>query len=181
MDKAHERALIRRCQQGDRQAMDVLLSHYEKPVYNAAYRMLGNRDDAADVTQTVFLKVFENIRSFDAAQRFFSWIYRIAMNESIDQVRQRGRVSQLDDEPAGSGDPSRAGAERDQVSHELQAVLLELNEDQRAVIVLRYFTECDYHEIGATLGIPEKTVKSRLFSARREMRRRLRRHGVLSS
>ena len=181
MDKTHESALVRRCQQGDRTAMQTLLSHYEKPVYNAAYRMLGNRDDAADVTQTVFLKVFENIGSFDVAQRFFSWIYRIAINESIDQVRQRKRLRPLDDEPAGSGDPSRDSAQNLQISSELQAVLLELSAEHRAVIVLRYFTECDYHEIGTTLGIPDKTVKSRLFSARREMRRRLRSHGVLSS
>ncbi len=74
--------------------MEVLVTDNEKPVYNAAYRMLGNRDDAADVTQSAFMKAFENIGAFDPAHRFFSWIYRITINEAIDQLKRRTRMQQ---------------------------------------------------------------------------------------
>ncbi len=160
--------------------MELLLTHYEKPVYNAALRMLGNPEDAADVTQTVFLKAFENILRYDPARRFFSWIYRIAINESIDQLKRRRHDVPLDTEPPADTPLPAESLQEQQVGDEIQAVLLELEPDLRAVIVLRYFTECDYRDIGATLGIPESTVKSRLFSARRDMRRRLQRHGILS-
>ena len=180
MDRTREQALVRRCRQGDGQAMEILLTHYEKPVYNAAFRMLGNPDDAADVTQTVFLKAFENILRYDPAYRFFSWIYRIAINESLDQLKRRRHDRPLVAEPAAETASPGESVQNLQLGDEIQAVLLELDPDLRAVIVLRYFTECDYREIGTTLGIPEKTVKSRLFSARRDMRRRLQRHGILS-
>jgi RNA polymerase sigma-70 factor (ECF subfamily) len=74
MSKPDDTKLIEQCIEGDRQAFETLLTQYEKPVFNAAYRMLNNREDASDVTQTVFLKVFENFDSFDPSRRFFSWV-----------------------------------------------------------------------------------------------------------
>ena len=83
MSSENDRELIDNCMNGDRQAIEGLLFKYEKPVYNAAYRMLNSSEDARDVTQTVFLKVIENLDSYDPRYKFFSWIYRIALNESI--------------------------------------------------------------------------------------------------
>ena len=91
MNKDRELALVKDCQRGDREAMETLVRSFDRPVYRATFRMLGNRDDAADVTQTVFLKVFENIHRFDARFRLFSWVYRIAVNEAIDQLDRRRR------------------------------------------------------------------------------------------
>ena len=181
MDKARETELVARCQRGDRKAMEVLLTQYEKPVFNAAYRMLGNADDAADITQSVFLKVFENIGQFNPAHRFFSWIYRIAVNESIDQLKRRKPTQSYDDNLAAGDDTPHAATANEQRDDQLQAALQELSPEHRAVLVLRYFTDCDYRRIGETLDIPEQTVKSRLFTARRQLRLRLRRHGVTSA
>ena len=86
MHKDEDAALVRDCKSGDRRAMSILVGQYQKPVYNAAYRILGNSDDAADATQTVFLKVFEHINDYNPKYKFFSWIYRIAINESLNQV-----------------------------------------------------------------------------------------------
>ena len=80
MHKDEDAALVDGCRRGDRRAMSRLVSHYQQPVFNAAYRILGNLDDAADATQTVFLKVFEHISDYDEKFKFFSWIYRIAVN-----------------------------------------------------------------------------------------------------
>ena len=178
MDKDREIALIRDCQHGDRKALDSLVRHFEKPVYNAAYRMLGNREEAADVTQTAFMKLFENISRFDPDYRLFSWIYRIALNEAISQLGRRKKLEPLEEPPYPDGDPLHDCLAASQLETSVQAILMELHEDHRTVIVLHYFTECSYRQIGEILALPEKTVKSRLFSARQQLKDRLQEHGI---
>ena len=181
MDKDQEKAMVTNCQNGDMKALDELVRQMQKPIFNAAYRMLGNPDEAADVTQTTFLKVFENIQRFDPQYRLFSWTYRIAMNESIDQLKRRQRTEPLTDSPASDTATPQQAAATSQLGSEVQGTLMELTEDHRAVIVLRYFSDCSYEDIGRILQVPEKTVKSRLFSARQQMKTRLHQHGVYSS
>jgi len=181
MTRDQEIAMVRDCQQGDKKALDTLVRQLQTPVYNAAYRMLGSADEAADVTQTTFLKVFENIHRFDPKYRLFSWTYRIAVNEAIDQLRRRNRLEPLKSPPISDTDQPQEMTAASQLSREVQATLLELNEDQRAVIVLHYFSDCSYHDIGHILDLPEKTVKSRLFSARQQLKNRLKQRGVFSS
>ncbi|MBT8132732.1 MAG: sigma-70 family RNA polymerase sigma factor [Gammaproteobacteria bacterium] len=161
--------------------MEDLLTEYEKPVFNAAFRMLGNSDDAADITQNVFLKAFENIRSFNPGHRFFSWIYRIAINESIDQLKRRDRAQWVDEEIIDDGPAPQKCAADSEVAEKIQSAMLSLNDNHRAVIVLHYFCECDYRQISETLDIAEKTVKSRLCSARRLLKRQLAHHGLKPS
>ncbi|MBT8135549.1 MAG: sigma-70 family RNA polymerase sigma factor [Gammaproteobacteria bacterium] len=161
--------------------MDTLVRQYERPVFNAAYRMLGNVDDAADVTQTTFIKAFEHIDSFKPRYRFFSWIYRIAVNESINQIKRRKPHESLTDAQASPSPKPDELAATSQVSEEVQMALLALQESHRSVLVLKYFTGCSYREIGEILEIPEKTVKSRLFSARQQLKDQLEQRGVLST
>ena len=181
MTRDQEIAMVRDCQQGDKKALDTLVRQLQTPVYNAAYRMLGSADEAADVTQTTFLKVFENLHNFDPKYRLFSWTYRIAVNEAVDQLRRRNRLEPLKSPPISDTDQPQEMTAASQLSREVQATLLELNEDQRAVIVLHYFSDCSYHDIGHILDLPEKTVKSRLFSARQQLKNRLKQRGVFSS
>ena len=181
MSKDRDIALLNDCKRGDRQALDSLVRRYERPVYNAAYRMLGNPDEAADVAQTVFLKAFENLDRFNPKYKFFSWIYRIAVNESINQLKKRGRTEPLAETLAANTRGPEELMESGRISSELQGVLMSIQEDHRAVIVLRHFSEYSYREIGEILQIPEKTVKSRLFSARKQMKLRLEENGVLSA
>lgn len=177
MSNDQDQALIEDCRNGDRRALGSLVRRYERPIYNAAYRMLGTADEAADVAQTTFLKAFENLHRYNPQYKFFSWIYRIAVNESINQLNRRKRLGELDDNEVASGPGPDASLDADQVSEELQEALLSLSQDHRAVIVLRHFTEISYREIGEILQIPEKTVKSRLFSARKAMKAQLERKG----
>ena len=99
MHKDRDAALVNRCKHGDRRAMSELVSCYQRPVFNAAFRILGNMDDAADTTQIVFLKVFEHLEEFDPRLRFFSWIYRIAVNESLNQAKKHRKQSSLPEDP----------------------------------------------------------------------------------
>lgn len=178
MNDSREKALLKRCRKGDRQALAELLGKYERPVYNAAYRIMGNPDDAADITQVVFLKAFENLEQYDPKYKFFSWIYRIAINESINQNKRGQRQQPLGDyEPAASGGPDD-DAEAVDLSREIQESLMELKDDYRTIVVLRHFSDFSYREISEILQIPEKTVKSRLYSARQLMKQTLQDRGV---
>lgn len=178
MDKDRETALIMACQRGDRQALDILVRHFQTPVYNAAYRMLGNVDEAADVTQTAFMKLFENIGRFDPDYRLFSWIYRIALNEAIDQLKRRRHAEPLDEAPFADSDVLQEALSTAQLGITVQAALMDLNEDHRTVIVLHYFTECSYRQIAEILELPVKTVRSRLFTARQQLKCRLQQIGL---
>jgi len=181
MHRDQENALVTECQQGNRQALGTLVNEYQKPVYNAVYRMLGNADEAADVTQTAFLKALENIDRFDPKFRFFSWIYRIGLNEAIDELKRRKRLEPMTETPAADTPRPQDQVATSQATDQVQAALMEIKEDLREVLVLRYFTECSYHQIGEILELPDKTVKSRLFSARQQLKTQLEHHGIHSA
>jgi len=170
MSKTDDRQLIERCRSGDRKAFEALLVEYEKPVFNAAYRMLNSRDDAQDVTQTVFLKVFENIDQFDPTRRFFSWIYRITLNESINWLGKTKRLEPLTYDAAFEGKGPEQEVESANVSSNVQAALMTIKSDYRSVVVLKHFLGCSYVEISQILDVPEKTVKSRLYTARQQLK-----------
>lgn len=178
MSKGRDQSLIEQCKRGDRRALEQLLGDYERPVYNAAYRIVGNPDDAADVTQAVFLKAFEHLDQYNPKFKFFSWIYRIAINESINQIKSNSRQQPLDDleiaDLRGPDDFVRAG----DLSACIQGGLMSLQEDYRTVVVLRHFSECSYRQISEILHIPEKTVKSRLYTARQLMKDILKDSGI---
>ena len=158
---------------GDVEAFGILVERYEKTLFNAAYRITGNREDAHEATQTAFVKGYDRLRTFDASHRFFSWIFRIVVNESLDIAQQRRRFVDDDacerSESAAPDDPE-AHYSAVQASERVHRLLAKLAPDHRVVLVLRYFNELSYTEMAALIGIPEKTVKSRLFSARRGLR-----------
>jgi RNA polymerase sigma-70 factor (ECF subfamily) len=168
-----DEVLVERCRSGDRAAFTALVLRYQRPIYNAAFRILGNAEDASDITQQVLLKIAERLDDYDARYKFFSWIYRIAVNESLNMLRRDGREEPFADgeEPAGleSADPEWQ-ADRAQVSERIQKALMRMKASDRAVITLRHFSECSYEEIGRILEIEVKTVKSRLFEARQRLR-----------
>jgi len=179
MGNSRDHALVLRCKRGDRKALGELITEYERPIFNAAFRILGNPDDAADVTQIVFLKVFERIDQYNPKYKFFSWIYRIAINESINQ-KNRGRNEYALEEGrfAGSGRPEDK-VDADELSLVLQKALMTLQEDYRVVVTLRHFSEMSYRDISDVLQIPEKTVKSRLYSARQLLKTQLNDMGMI--
>jgi RNA polymerase sigma-70 factor (ECF subfamily) len=167
-----EIALVESCKKGDRAAFAILVTRYQKPVYNAAYRVLGNSDDASDIAQIVFLKVSERLHEYDEQYKFFSWVYRIAINEAIDLLRKNRREEPLGDETELPG-PEHGNPEQQyeaaQLSARIQNALMKLKIDDRTVLTLKHFSGCSYREIGDILGIEEKTVKSRLFEARQRL------------
>lgn len=196
MDDDRERALLVRCQHGDRDAFAELVGNCERPVFGVAYRMLGNVADAADAAQSVFLKVFEHLDEYDGRHKAFSWIYRIAVNEALDRLQWRKRnggdtgtpgttidegEGSLEDRTASTDDGPEESAQAGQLHDGVQAALMELHGDHRAVIVLRHFSGCSYEEMAHILHLPEKTVKSRLHTARQVLRKHLCARGLETS
>jgi len=166
MSKPNDTDLVSRSLEGDRKAFETLLIQYEKPVYNAAFRMLNDSEDARDVAQTVFLKAYEKLGDFDPRYKFFSWIYRIALNESVNCLSKRGRSEGLSTEPVSEAKGPEDEMESEIRNRRLQVALMKLKPDYRSVIVLKHFLDCNYVEIGEILDIPEGKVKSRLYTGR---------------
>ena len=173
-----DRELVQATLDGNSAAFDQLVVRHQSRTYNVALRVTGNVDDAMDATQAAFLKAFDNLHWFDPPRRFFSWICRIGVNEAIDIAHLRKRVSVLDTEPrerAASPEQECAGQETGQAIHE---ALQELTRDYRIAIVLRHLHQMTYAEISEVTNVPVKTVKSRLFTARRQLRQKLTARGV---
>ena len=174
MNDTDDRAALDAFRGGDRNAFVVLVERYHRPVYNAALQILRRADDASDVTQTVFMRVIERLDDYDPHYRFFSWLYRIAVNEALDVLRRNGRDEPLDDEielPDLEGRDPESLLDRAQQGRHLRACLARLATGDRVVLTLRHFAELSYDEIAVVLEVDEATVKSRLFEARKHLRR----------
>ena len=171
MADTDDAAVAARCLAGDANAYEAIVTRYQRGLFNVAYRMLGNSEDARDATQAAFIKAYEHLNTFDPSQRFVSWLYRILKNECLNVLRAKRPT-----EPVSSG---YAAADRDdpvevkERQQAIQAALLALTVEYREVVVLRHFTDLSYEEIAATLGIPARTVKSRLYTARQQLGDRL--------
>ena len=163
-------ALVLECRAGNRRAFERLLARYERPIFNAAYRILHHREDATDVTQTVFLRAYEHFDRFDPGQRFFSWIYRIAVNEALDLSNGRRRSEPVAEEIASDRPGPDRVAQDEQMDAGMQSALMAIPVDYRTLVVLKHVQDCSYEEIAAILEVPVKTVKSRLFTARQALR-----------
>lgn len=164
--------LVERSAAGDRKAFESLVIRYQGPVYNAAFRITGNEQDACDVAQTVFMKVAERLDEYDRNRKFFSWLFRISVNEAINLVQRRRPEDSMgdDDDAAGpEGDEPDSRYQQQQVAARIQGALMKLKPDDRTVITLRHFSDCSYHEIAEILALEEKTVRSRLYEARQRL------------
>ena len=159
------------CQEGDRDAQRQLYERYNQNVYRLMVRMVG-LDDADDLTQQVFLRLLRNITKFSGRSRFETWLYRVAMNESLQFLRRRARERDqvLVQEPADRAQPHGVCVEqRELLEHSLQRIDPEL----RSIFLLREVEQLSYQEIASIIGISEGTVASRLNRVRRHLRDRL--------
>ena len=172
VEEEADEALVTRCRNGDGGGFATLVGRYERVIFNLAYRMLGDPDAARDVAQAAFLKALENLHRFDSRFRFYSWLYRIAMNEALDVIGHRGRQRELTDVHLADDDPARDAQTAD-LGERVRGALGALTPDHRAVLVLRHYQDLSYEEIGRVLELPDATVKSRLFEARERLRVRL--------
>ena len=188
-----ERTLLRRLRDRDERAFRELIEDHRDRVFNITYRMLGNRAEAEDVAQEVFITVFKTIETFREESKFSTWLYRVTVNHCKNRIKYLARRHDRDrdelDESANNvngasvhgGGPVRAAQpdralEGAQLEQLLQDAIAHLDDDQRVVVVLRDVEDLSIEEICEITGLPDGTVKSRLHRARLVLRKRLQRH-----
>lgn len=184
-----EAELIEQCRQGVRPAFDALVLRYQDRIFNTVWRICGNRSEAEDLTQEAFVKALQAIDRFDGRSGFYTWLFRIATNLALSERRRAARRQTYSLDSAGPEDdrgglpadqrPGAPGAEPEaracaDESHALVlAALASLDQEHRAVVVLRDMESFGYEEIAEILEVPIGTVKSRLHRARMALREKL--------
>ncbi len=168
---------IAAAQQGDRQAFGELVELHRQGVINVVYRMCGDPQLAEEAAQEAFIRVWQNVQRYNPRFAFRSWVYRIALNVAIDDLRRRKETVDIEAEPlAADPESPEASLERKERSGRVRQAVLDLPPASRAVLVLREYEELTYQEIAEALDIPIGTVMSRLNYARSQIRKALGRY-----
>jgi RNA polymerase sigma-70 factor (ECF subfamily) len=179
--EAGDREVLLAVRDGDEQALDELIERKTRPLLQLAYRILGDREEARDVVQVTFFKVWENRARFDERWSPNTWIYRIASNVAIDQLRarqSRERAAEpmrhhLREVAAGRSAADGADREHGEVMAVFRDLATGLSDKQRVIFVLREIEGLSSHETAVVVGCRESTVRNHLFNARRTLRREL--------
>ncbi|HPT75149.1 MAG TPA: sigma-70 family RNA polymerase sigma factor [Defluviitaleaceae bacterium] len=183
MEGKEEKLLVKRAKKGNISAFEELIIEHESKVYNIAYRILNNEEDAKDLSQEVFIKAFNSLHKFREDSSFSTWLYRIAMNTYIDELRKRkGRESYSIDRDIQTDEGTIPREFQDkqlnpeeelmnkELASQIQWALNHLSETYKEVIILRDFQGFDYKQISQILGCSLGTVKSRISRARTELK-----------
>lgn len=176
-----DQSLVRAFQEGDEKAFEEIVRRYQRQVANVVYLTMGSRNEVEDLTQEVFLRVYRSIGRVNVELSLFSWIYRIALNLCIDELRKKKlkRMLALDTSEETAPDHSpmlqdSAEASDDLMSeekkHQILTALRKLTPAHRTALVLREYEDMSYREIAEALQITEQAVKSRIFRAREELK-----------
>ena len=182
-------AAVEKASAGDSDAFEALVRKYQGWVVALAYRMLGNHADAEDMAQEIFLKAYRALPQFERKPTFSTWLYTIATNHCLNQLesrRRRPRFQEMNESPRTEGNPrpledrvqdptpwADRVMEQDDLRRLVQAELLRLTPEHRAILVLRDIQGLSYEEVGGLLGLPPGTIRSRLHRARMELKERL--------
>ena len=173
-----EKVWIRQAVAGDHEAFTRLVEAYQIPVYNLAYRMLGDASEAEDAAQETFLRAYTRLTTYQTDKKFSSWLLAIASHHCIDRLRRRRFTwLSLDELPfleqaAGERNRPEEAAIRQEEQDEVLRMLDHLSPQYRAAVILRYWYELSYNEIAEVMGITESAVKSRLYRAREKLAQR---------
>jgi RNA polymerase sigma-70 factor (ECF subfamily) len=189
--RAEDAEMVRLTLEGDPLAYRGLVEKYQERLYHLCFGMLRNREDAIDVAQEAFVKAHQNLATFRVESTFYTWLYRIARNLVVDHVRRKRRKAEVafDDAVAARDEEGEIAAiheadgpgrltDRAEVGRKVMEALQHLPEDQREVVLLREVEEMSYKEIAEAMDIPEGTVMSRLFYARRKLQQLLTAQGI---
>lgn len=169
-----DRKLALKCQRGDQAAFAELVDIYKKTIYNLAYRMLNDREDAYDIAQETFLKVYQHMGKYNPELKFSTWIYAIASRLCIDRLRKiKGNVEELSfDVPDKRPLPEEQIIQK-QLRQDIEIAISGLPEKYRLVVLLRHVNDMTYEEIASVLDIPVNTVKTHLFRGREMLKKTL--------
>jgi RNA polymerase sigma-70 factor (ECF subfamily) len=172
--KEIDTALVRACQRGDIEAFEQIFRVYRNPVFRLAYRFTGNRDDAEDLTQEIFLKVFENISSFRYESSFATWLYRIAVNTCMNFQRDKKPAESLGvTDDLGSSVSPEAICERGELQRKIEAEIASLPSPLKIAFLLVVVEGMTYREASEILGLSVDALRMRVSRARQILREKL--------
>lgn len=191
LNRPNQDALLIACQKGSEDAFRKLFEHNHKRILHLAFQLSGNSQEAEDITQEVFLKVYQEIANFQATSSLFTWLYRITINLCLDKRRKRQRRDKYHAEALDSGstnfdktifDPSNRVLEQniwqDELQEMLQAALNKIKPKLRTVVVLKDIEGLSYEDVAQIVGCAEGTVSSRLNRGRKQLKRILSQMGI---
>lgn len=184
-----ERDLINRSQAGDRDAFGELVALYKDKIYTLAYRMLGSREEAEDVAQETFIRLYSHLHRYNEAYRLSTWLFRIANNLSIDRLRRFHRNKKelsldagiqgteglaLYDSISDHSPTPEQSILQNEVEERVKEAIMSLAPKYRSIMILKYIEDLSIQEISEIVGLPEATVKTRLHRGREALRKKLR-------
>lgn len=158
--------LVKNCLNGDKKSFETLVEKYYKIIFRLANKFVMDFDDAEEITQSVFVKAYEKLNNYKPKYKFFSWLYRIAINESINLERKRKKLEKIDDNIKSFEEGPETIIENNEINSTVSDALMEIDILYRLPIVLKHFLDYSYKDLSYLLNVPEKTVKSRLFTGR---------------
>jgi RNA polymerase sigma-70 factor (ECF subfamily) len=161
--EVEDRDLISKARKGNVEAYNLLVSRWEKRVFNYLLRLLRNREDALDISQDVFLKAYQNLGKLEDAARFSSWLFRIAHNEAYSLLRKSKPDGEIMVEPSSGGANGRMYPV--ELSLTVESALAGLSSEQREAVLLKVYQGFKFDEMAVILSCPVSTVKSRLYTA----------------
>jgi RNA polymerase sigma-70 factor (ECF subfamily) len=172
MAGASDKELVKQCLQGNNGAFDELVDRYQMTMYRTALSIVKDTEVAKDVTQNGFIKSWENLDSYNSDYKFYSWLYRIIMNEALNKVRRKEQTENISPTETDGVTPFHKVI-REEEYRQLYEAIEALDQKFSSVIYLRHFEELSYKDIAEVLDIDEKKVKSRLYGARMKLRESL--------
>lgn len=164
--KSEDFILVSDCLNGNGKSYEVIVEKYHKIIFRLANKFVKDFDDAEEITQSVFVKAFENLNDYNPKFKFFSWLYRITVNESINFSKRKKNIEEISENQRSVDDNPDKIYDNNELSDNIIEALMELDMIYRIPVVLKHFLDYSYKELSYLLEVPEKTVKSRLFTGR---------------
>jgi RNA polymerase sigma-70 factor (ECF subfamily) len=166
MYESEDKKIIENVLSGNTDSFRLLIDRYQKTIYNLTYRITGDPEDAKEVTQCIFVKIYSNLNKYNPAYKFFSWMYRIAINESLSFQKTKRNFSTIDENMYSDQDNPEKILDDKAKEKEIQQAIKRLKYDYRILIIMKYYEGFSYEKISSVTGIPVKKIRSRLFTAR---------------
>ena len=175
-----EQLWIQQVLAGDKQAYAHIINKYKNQLYATILRMTKHPQDAQDLVQDAFIKVYRNLDKYDASGSFSSWLYRVAINHCMDEFRKKSHSTvqvEIDETKVVNREHPEVVFLKKEKSRQLERLISTLPEDERLIILLRYINEISYEEIGEMMDVPLSTVRNKLHRAKKKMRETVKREG----
>lgn len=170
MKENDDKKIIEEVLSGNLDVFGILVERYQQSIFRMIFKMTGSSVEAEELTQSVFVKVYTNLSQFNPKYKFFSWLYRIALNESLNYLKSRKNISAINVNTSVTHENPEVIFHKKERKKALQQAIMELNPMERTLIVLKYYEEMTYKDISNVTGLSVKKVKSRLFTGRKKLK-----------